>query len=523
MTFLNRKLILAAVTFAAAANVSAIDLLGGDTPDVTITISGATASDKSLRTLVSTLCSGSVQQFTDRCGDDVGDSDPTTCADSGPKLPGKSYSAYFCEMDTASAGISSTKKVLIRKRSTGGSFWGTVPVATAQSDVQQMVLDNSNCKATATPGVVKCDKNVTEDTTSDAGISDEEPGLFTGPNIGSTGVGMTKTLEQLLDADSIAALTFGVPVTNNLYVALQKAQGLNADLDGDGAEEAQNESASVADIRDNMPSLSTSQIAALFKGSIGSWDSVFVKDPTDGAQKKLKDVIGVSAPSNDIVAVCRRVNGSGTQAQLNALFLNSPCSASAADPAADNTQCTTDKGEEAPGSGGLCAGDVPGLPYTETFLVPSLAPMIHANSGSGDVTECLDQLNDGNFWAVGVQSTEKTSSKWAFVKIDGVEPTLEQVANGRYRDWAATSFQWRKGEPTGDKLVILQKLRTDLGKPEILDALNIDQPFGRTNWLANGTAATSRPFDPAKPVMQYERLGGTCDPQTAVGSTDFSL
>jgi len=44
----------------------------------------------------------------------------------------------------------------------------------------------------------------------------------------------------------------------------------------------------------------------------------------------------------------------------------------------------------------------------------------------------------GARWAIGVQGLEKNANQaeaWRFVKIDGIAPTLANVAKGKYHDW----------------------------------------------------------------------------------------
>jgi ABC-type phosphate transport system substrate-binding protein len=328
---------------------------------------------------------------------------------------------------------------------------------------------------------------------------------------------MTTTLSGQLDVQPIAALTFGIPVTNALYGALQKAQGLNEDLDGDAVIEGTSETATEADIIANMPSLTKEQVAALMKGSIGEWSDV------QYGGVPLTATAGISAPADTRVTICRRTNGSGTQAQLNANFLNKPCALSADSPAVDNTTCTDTKGNANPALP-FCA---PG--YATTTATSAGTVIVHENSGSGDVTECLDQLQAANRWAIGVQSMEKDSTEWSFIKINGEEPTLENVATGNYFDWAATTIQWRNTTvngvpaPSGDMLTILNAIRVEAGKPAVLDALNdkVSQNIGATGYLGLAGSGVASPFNPDLPVMQYTRDGKTCNVQKAVGTVDF--
>jgi len=327
--------------FAAGLNLNGIDPSRATDPvAIELTISGATAQDNGLKDIFDNLCvGGTLSVYTDRCNGTEAAGD-TTCAATGPKQPGTSYSSYFCTLDAAKVtGLSANTNVLVRKRSAGGSGFGVQPVADA-TPIAQIQLTPANCKVTATADVYKCNAAATENKVSDAGISDEEPSLFIAPNVPSGFTAVTATQLSRLNSAPVAALTFGIPVTNALYAALQQAQGLDPDLDGDNVFEGASETASAALIEANMPSLTREQVASLHKGATASWANIFFNNTA------LTATPGIAAPADSRVTVCRRQAGSGTQAQLNALFLNVPCSAAAEVPANDNTQCTTPTGTQ---------------------------------------------------------------------------------------------------------------------------------------------------------------------------------
>lgn len=516
----------AATAFASTGAFAGLNLNGIDTTRATdavgleITISGATAQDNGFQGVFEELCEpGTLSVYTDRCSTS-GDTS-ATCATSAPKQPGSSYGAYFCTMTSAKVtGLSAPTNVLVRKRSAGGSGQGVQPVADAAA-IAQMQLTPANCKVTGTADVYKCSNTVTENVVSDAGISDEEPALFVAPNVPSGFTAVTPTQISRLNAAPMAALTFGIPVTNALYAALQVAQGLNPDLDGDLVREGQSETADAADIEANMPSLTREQVASLMKGATASWANFFYNGTA------LTATPGVTAPSDSRVNVCRRVNGSGTQAQLNALFLNVPCSSAAEQPAVDNTSCTNTTGGV--GTSPVCTIGGAYLGYEDLRGVTASQAIIHENSGSGNVENCLNELQDNNRWAIGVQSLEKVSTKSSFIKLNGVSPTLANVATGNYFDWAATSMQWRNttvagiAAPTGNELAVLTQLRTDFAKASILNGLNdaVTTGFGPAGFLSL-TGAT-RPFNENAPVMQYTRGTSTCNVQKARGAVDGAL
>lgn len=503
----------------AGLNLNGIDTSRpADPVAITLTISGATAQDNGLKDVFDNLCvANTLSVYTDRCA--TGATDTNTCSPVAPVQPGTSYGAYFCTLDaTKVTGLSANTNVLVRKRSAGGSAFGVQPVADA-TPVAQMQLNATNCKVTSTPDVYKCNPATTENVVSDAGLSDEEPGLFVLPNVPAGGSAVTPAQIARLNAAPMAALTFGIPVTNALYGALQRAQDLDDDLDGDGLVEGASEDATAEQIEDNMPSLTREQIASLMKGATASWANVFF----GGAALTTY----TPAPSDSRVAICRRQNGSGTQAQLNALFLNVPCSGAAEFPSADNTQCTSPTGTQ--GTLPICTIGGAFTGYADLRGVTSGQAIVHENSGSGNVATCLDQLNDANRWAIGIQSMERHSTKSSFIKINGVSPTLENVATGQYFDWAATSMQWRNttvagiAAPTGNELAVLNQLRNDFGKASVLNPLNgtFDAGFGRVGFLSL-TGAT-RPFSETAPVMQYTRGSSTCNVQKARGAVDAQL
>lgn len=142
---------------------------------------------------------------------------------------------------------------------------------------------------------------------------------------------------------------------------------------------------------------------------------------------------------------------------------------------------------------------------------------IHEVENANDMNECLSQLNANNRWALGIQSLIKDSPNWSFIKIDGVEPTLSNAANGNYWDWVELTMQWRNTAvngvpaPTSDELAILQYLRDNVGSADHLNNLNMSfsQGFGKTGMLA---VSVAYPFDDNSPAMQYGRGGRICSP-----------
>ncbi len=444
-----------AVAAATLASGQAFALAPDIVPDIELWVSGASAQDKAFGSLLGELCvAGSLDTYLDNSA-----------------TPGSAQRAFSCNLDSTNvAGLSiANPKVLIHKRSAGGSGMGVQPVADGAA-IEFMNVNASNCTLTATPKVYSCAYNATTNMVThvpDAGLSDVEPAMFVGVNVPAGFLPVTPAQLAKLDVKSVRAGVFGIPVTTALRNALQQAQGKTVGSETEA----------------DMPSLSKIQVASLMAvNGVKKWDALYM----NGA--KLNLVPGVVAPSDLKVHICRRVNGSGTQAQFNAKFLDNPCTTGALTPANTTNNLT--------------------------------GPVVVLNSGSGDVTTCLDTKNTANVWALGVQSTENNANLakgYRFIKIDGVAPTLENVWNNTYFDWVEESMQWRTvaaGGPdpvdvvTGggkDKLAILNTMASQAGKPSIIAAGNAGyvHPWGQAGYLSTYTNgyAPSTVWNAANPVL----------------------
>ncbi len=477
---MNHKHVISALAAGIALNAgSAFALAPTETPDIEISLSGATAQDGNIGALFKELCvAGSLDEYRD-----------------GPSgSAGGNHRAYFCRLDTSKVtGLSTTTpKVLFHKTSTtktasgsiGGSGIGVNPVMLKQA-VDVMAISNGNCLApTGSESYWRCRITQPGDTAPkvpDAGVSDVNPEMFTGPNT-PTGVAPVDAgqVAKLLEVKSGGSLVFGIPVTLELRNALQRAQIDQGELASDCAGQ---ESEAC------MPSLSKQLIASLMTGQLGKWD--LVKAGKGGSSKPLTDYAD-GKTTDSKVYICRRTNGSGTQATINAKILNAPCTAGAVNPAETSN-------------------DLAG-------------PIVRLNAGSGDVEKCLVDLNSGTntsgqnasatkAWAIGVQSTERNASNslaYRFIKVDGEAPTLQNAAAGRYHIAAEVTYQWLKsGGPTGDKAKIISRIATDAGKPSIIAGNNaaFKYTWGQGGYLAVSSSgwdvSANGELDLNNPVTPY--------------------
>lgn len=265
-------------------------------------------------------------------------------------------------------GLAENTPILFVKRSKGGSVWGVNPVARA-SRIE--TLDFSKCTTGGSadgttynyfcgikgldpdsPDFTDPSKNNGE--VSDMGVSDVAPALFKAPY--NVEFGQTQ-----LSADEVSALT--VKPVNTLMMGF---------------------------VATNQVPLSTRitrvDYGNMLMGNIQDWTQIFDLN-NDG----VNDFDGQPVTGNTQVVVCRRVDGSGTQASYNWYFNNFPCQSAFAGARAPASMGVN-------GSGGDNASGIVGGTGTEAnpYLIdPSAGFTVVNNSTSGDVRNCLIRANRG--------------------------------------------------------------------------------------------------------------------------------
>jgi ABC-type phosphate transport system substrate-binding protein len=549
---------LSAAIVAAGAMLagSAFAINVGDTPDLEIWMSGASAQDALIQGLFPTLCLDTPITFTDTAG-----------------KAGVDFSAFFCTMDgTKVTGLSGTKKVLLHKRSRGGSAWGVAPVALAgvagqtlaRVNVSQMEISftgpsggnvpGNNCALDSGTRYV-CNPNNTVDRISDAGVSDVEPAMFVGPNLIPVGTDygtvagdagtfpLSSAQLGKLKISPMSAVTFGVVVTKDLRDALQRAQGKTPSDDS----------------VDQMPSLTTQQIRSLFTGAVYDWGQ-FSALKQGGNPANAADWLPLTDPlfhpattlTDSTVNICRRDPGSGTQAQFNARFLDAPCNASAI-PVVSEATLPSPTSRHISISNGTTS-TVFADNSARDDVSPG-APVVHETAASGDLTNCLNDLENnvnggGHYWGIGLQGVTSANAAFRFVAVDGVTPTLNNVASGKYHDWAANTIQYLKSVDaggtgagvfgvvlTGDKQKIIDKIIASASSPTLLDSA-VNKANGnitgvtKVGALALSTKgfAPSTPYAISNPVLPISTQGpalsstpNTCRPSTLDGINSVKL
>jgi len=402
---------------------------------------------------------------------------------------GKDQKAYLCVLNTqnsALSGLAAGKtNLLIYKRDNGGSAQGVAPVI-ADAPIDFLKVDNAaNCTkiSAGAPGVSFTKINCTYTPANvafsnpqkpDFGISDVDPIQFQGDNTPSGFSPVTADDLGKLTVKAAAAQVFGIAVSTKLRNAMQEAQfGKISPCVG-------------SELVTCMPSLNSAQIASIFTGKLNSWTQLML-----GTGNLFDNASAASKPDSDRLHVCRRTSGSGTLAQLGIKFMGYPCNNVA-------TQVATD-----------------------TALVPEVVAkaQVHAMSSSGAMSECLSELNSGldnagSFtntygvrWAIGIQGSEQNANRasdWRFIKIDGVEPTLDKVVRGKYKDWVELTYQYNKTHAWDQsEQAIVDEVIKESGNPVVMAATNLAAVH---SWGKSGFLATPQSFPaPVTGIVSFDK------------------
>ena len=427
--------------------------------------------------------------------------------------------AVACNATAAKTPALGTGRVLVVKRDGGGSGVGVGPVQQAIA-LNFMDVSTTNCTGavaakTSSNGTVYDEKTCGSTNfvrVPDIGSSDIEPALFTGLNapvlssgdtpfpgaypFNPTGAAYSKTAV-------LGDLVFNTPVTLDLYQALQAAQFaaasvchpsnvgygtvVSVNID-DPSTALVNEAINApnGETEKCMPSLTKEEITSILTGQTKNWNEFKILSPTQTGGTTTDLVTNATAAGLVVppggatvpVQICRRVAGSGTQAQNNVQWLAINCAVGVVQP------------------------------KTATTLT---RPFVAENSSSTNVEQCLDDYNDGSNvslknststkrWAIGIRSTEASSSTLAvspftsfnyrFIKVDGIAPTIENVHRGDYWNFATSNLQ---AAPLAGAaaLATFDVIATSAFTVNGLKTLNNDckHGFGRGCWLGTPKAS----------------------------------
>lgn len=499
---------------AVAATLSlgtgqALALSAFDAPEVDIYLSGASAPQNLLGQVANKLFDAGQGVFV------FHDNGGTTGSFTDD---GRSYRAYYgvVKNDPSIKASLHGKKVLIVNRAKGGSVWGVNPVARAEA-IATLKIASADCVLNS--GIYRCpeignDLTPTADNrVPDFGVSDVEPNMFKGPLNVEFGASQLDPNEAAVFNGTqfgASSLMMGVVATNA--------------------------------VPDTLP-ISHAEYGAMLSGLIGDWSQV-----ADGS-------------TSGAVAVCRRVQGSGTQASYNWYYNNFPC----AQNGLHGTNASTAPARMSDSAGFNSTGldlEDPNVGTTQNPIL--INPVVDGegvytvveNPSSGNVRDCLARAqsgtnhqftgDDGKVYkvlfsnapatkAIGVLSLDSLGSEngWSFRALDGagklagigsfacsnsdqldcgIAPTKANHREGRYEFAVELSFQYRNAAVGNvPALAGLKKDTADqfiqfIGDPTVLNTLAAGPK--------EATIALPGIFDPTTDtnVAKATRNGNSCAP-----------
>ena len=502
--------------------------------DIELHHAGASASSSTFFNTVRQLCVGDADVFVD----DGVIANASDGLDSANTFTGD-YWVVACEVDETTipgltpgggSGTGGDYRLLYYKRDAGGSGVGVFPVA-AQSGVAFMGIDATNC-----PSVNSADNfhectgystgtgntSLHEIAPPELGSSDVEPQIFAAPLNIPTGIDFDNDGNEDpnppanvndLTSESAGYLGFGVVVNTRMYTGLQFDQfesgtGCNPGDAGYDITDINNAANSEA----CMPTMTSDAVSSLFVSGrlvneIGEISDPTVMPPDGGDGNATDDVTSEDVKplenlTDNVIQVCRRVEGSGTQAQHNITYFNYPC----------------DRDSDAEFN--------VAEPAFESFFDNSITE----NSGSSDLARCLRDYNIGGNekganpagrvrWAIGLQSLTRTdtfSRQFRYVKVDGVAPTIENMHAGRYSQWYAQSFQRATVALSAPQNAVLDQIVASQNNPATLAGFNVTHGFGVGGWVAvpEPSNPPTADINPAAPIGRFEQEDSAGSPSS---------
>lgn len=517
---MKRKLLSAAVSalalggFAQSAQATSYDLY----------LAGSSAQDNLIMNEVANLCvSGTLTYYVD---DNYGSSTASTW--------GNNYKAYACTINSAVVtNLNSGDFVTFHKVNFGGSATGVAPLFT-NTAVNTLNINNGNCYqlttgytskvGNTTPGVqtYACRTTVSNDLTAqylDAGVSDVNPTLFQGVNqttaYNQTGgvvtayAGVT-SIPSGFTVVPANSLVWAVPVSLNLYTALQAAQGLlSSSLSsyGTGSCAAGQYSIDPTNARDGacLPSLNKSQLSSIISGAISDWsvfnfNGVNLVTAANDYNSHVASSASITPSLGTTVYFCQRTPGSGTAAGQYAYFLNQPANSGDVVQPANNLGndfvfSIADGGNMESCLVDFATGSASSKDYTNTPVNTVASPVNTA-------------------WAIGQQSSDKNASAtkaYRFVKINGFAPTLANAFSGAYDFTSESTWQYATTAASGrtqQQAIVKQLIKNITNPTTVYTDLNqyTVQQYGAAGFLGtvkNAVALNSSYTVPSAVSLTY--------------------
>lgn len=419
------QLIALAALSAIAGTASAAPAVNVSTA-TKVYMSGATA----LRNSISGLA------YNDICGGSANASltvyNMTLGTGTNAPTPNGNQWAIACNLPAAFNGIAAGTPVVLFKSDAGGSAQGVFPVANGESRPMVNATNIANCTPTGTLPANVADKQYNGCPTNNNqiphfGVSDLEPGFFTGLNVPNDpldadddnypSLGLSADTLATMTIEPVVQTVFGVAVNTALYQAMQAAQ-ISA---GTLAASCQNLTTDVC-----QPSIGKSVAATYFAGFSPDWSYL---------------VGSTGANADGQVNICRRVQGSGTQAAANRYLMEYPTNLQGLTPA-DFSYSSLAGGSQTSSLWTSAQIDA----YINQYVANTPGnTFVFEGPGTGDVVKCLNRAQAVGGYAIGHVSKENApgANNWRHVKLDGVSPSRDNAKVGNYDYFFESTLQYR--------------------------------------------------------------------------------
>ncbi|MBB4846086.1 hypothetical protein HNP55_004640 [Paucibacter oligotrophus] len=489
--------LVASSAFAAPINVDAPGT-------VRIYMSGASAVRAALGSVV----------LNDVCGGLANNSatiyNATYDAAGGFKTVGNFW-AVTCKLPAAKLGLAAGTDVAFFKSDAGGSAQGVFPVyfGTARPFAEVTACTTGSGQVFGScPG--------TRMAVPSLGMSDVEPAMFKGSNVPTDPLdaaddnypldGLSPAQIAALKVTPVIQTVFGVAVNTNLYNDMFAKQGLSAVKDNAGGACTTSSSDEQC-----IPSIGKAQARTFFAGQANNWTLVS----------------GNAALVDSQVNICRRVNGSGTQAAANLMFGDLPCG-SAPQPSAIWDVSTSAAPDDMSSSASTTAGGLSIANYlvanmggAATGPMPSGSLFVFEGPGTGDVVSCMNQAQKSGGYAIGHISKENApgSNSWKHVRLEGAVANGTNAKQGRYDYLFESTIQYNKSAfaaLTANQRAFITGFTAEVAKPSALATLSaanqagvLALPTSYAGAFGTGTAAEIA-FG-----SRVNRGGNSCQPLTA--------
>ena len=502
----------AAMACAPAFAVPAVNVDGAST--VRIYLSGATA----LRAAVAGIV------LNDICGGSAANASTTlyNLSESGTAFTfNGNFWGITCNVTAAGGalvGLAANTPIAVFKSDAGGSAQGVFPVffQDLRPFVQPVPL--SGCTTVTTADRVYSGCPGTRNQAPNFGISDVEPNVFKGFNVPNDPLdadddiyppnGLSALQQTLLQITPVVQTIFGVAVNNRLYDDMFTKQSLNTKFSSAGA------LCTTASTDENcIPSIGYAEARSLFAGSEANW----------------RLLSNNAALVDSQVNICRRVDGSGTQAAANLHLLSFPCNGNSLAPADVNASSSAAPEQMSSSASTTVSGvTIPNYLIANmgggagTGPMPSGTLFVFEGPGTGDVVSCLNRANNAQGYAIGHVSKENApgTNLWKHVRLEGANPLRDNAKQGRYDYTVESTVQYLKtafNALTASQKSFITGFTAEIKKPDALAKLSSANQQGvaalPTSYVggfgtgsANNIAFGSR----------VTRAGNSCNPMTAI-------